>query len=168
MLSTEPIVTALPPKPLADEYLRLFRNMPLRLVFPVIDVVLFQATIDSAYDPDDAPVSSIACVFSFLSILSHTQWAPKSSGLVVGDTCSRQAAQLMGLVTSEASIVELQVYIMQCMYQLFSGNLKSAIMYHALACRILFMLGGQFYPDPMPRESNGTKRREQVQLRKLF
>jgi hypothetical protein len=62
---------------------------------------------------------------------------------------------------------------MQCMYQLFSGNLQVSAMCHAIACCILFMLGGHVCTQPTSQDNRthgGTdrERRTKVQLRKLF
>lgn len=55
------------------------------------------------------------------------------------------------------------------MHQAFSGRLQSAAALHAIACRIVFILGGHTYK---PMEAHGTKatrkERETQQLRLLF
>ncbi|KAJ5046599.1 uncharacterized protein L3040_003838 [Drepanopeziza brunnea f. sp. 'multigermtubi'] len=172
-LTTSENLTELPEKKIAELYLQLFRSTPFRLVFPIVDTVLFQDTINSAYTRDGNSAISSACVFAFLSIMSHMPWGPRSSGVFDGDACARQADSLMGLTSLETSIVELQFYVMQCMQKLFSGNLKAATMCHAVACRLLFMLGGHLYPqEPQPptRRLSGTDlgRRTREHLRKLF
>jgi hypothetical protein len=173
-LSFDTTIVDLPEKPIVEQYLQLFRGTPFRLVFPVVDTVLFQETIDSAYKQGDSSIISSACVFCFVSIMSHTQWTLRSIGIVDGDVCAKQAELLIGrLVTLEANIVGLQIYIMLCIYQLFSGNLQVASIYHAISCRILFMLGGHVCNQTTLHNSiafTGTdhERRTKDQLRKLF
>ncbi len=77
ILNIDATVIELPKRSLTDQYLQLFRSTPFRLVFPLIDPVLFQSTIDSAYEPGGS-ISSRACVLSLLAIMAHTQWAPRS------------------------------------------------------------------------------------------
>ncbi|PVH83089.1 hypothetical protein DL98DRAFT_569933 [Cadophora sp. DSE1049] len=166
-------VTALPEKTVTELYLQLFRSTPFRLVFPIVDAVLFQDTIETAYHPEGDSSISIACVFAFLSIMSHMPWGPRSNGVFDGEACAMQADSFMGLSSPGTSLVELQFYIMQCIHKLFSGDLKAATLCHAIACRLLFMLGGQVYPQS-PQKFNETptvsdlERRMEEHLRKLF
>ncbi|KAK2626258.1 hypothetical protein QTJ16_004520 [Diplocarpon rosae] len=173
VLTVETTVTDLPEKSITEQYLQLYRSTPFRLVFPLVDTVLFKATIDSAYKQDGDALGSIACVFAFLAIMSHQPWVPKSNASFDGDVCARQADLMMGMASPETNLAGLQFYTMQCMYKLFSGNMKAATIYHAIACRILFMMGGHLLPQPSlqacrTKKNSDLERRAGLQLRKLF
>lgn len=144
-----------------EGYLQVFRPMPFRLVFPIINTVLFKTTIDEAYHPILPSLGAQACALAFLSIMSHMQWVPNSSVVVDGRACAQQAELLMGLVVAETNLVELQYHVMQCMHQIFPGNLQTAVMCHTFAYRILFVLSGRHPSRPKPIPSD-------EQARKLF
>ncbi|KAH6715045.1 hypothetical protein BKA61DRAFT_574517 [Leptodontidium sp. MPI-SDFR-AT-0119] len=93
--------------------------------------------------------------------MSHMQWVPNSSVVVDGRACAQQAELLMGLVVAETNLVELQYHVMQCMHQIFPGNLQTAVMCHTFAYRILFVLSGRHPSRPKPIPSD-------EQARKLF
>ncbi|CAL3969739.1 unnamed protein product [Diplocarpon coronariae] len=174
VLTVETTVADLPEKGITEQYLQLFRSTPFRLVFPLVDAVLFRATIDSAYEQAGDSLGSIACVFAFLAIMSHQPWAPRSNAAFDGNVCARQADLMMGMASPETNLAGLQFYTMQCMYKLFSGNMKAATICHAIACRILFMMGGHLLPQPSLQAAGKTtrasdlERRADSQLRKLF
>ncbi|KAF4342637.1 transcriptional activator Mut3p [Fusarium beomiforme] len=68
-----------------------------------------------------------------------------------------------------ASVNNLQVVFMLNMHEVFSGRLRSGAMFHAVACRMVFTLGGHTYIPWKPRSSQITRsERERRQLRLLF
>merc|ERR1712093_123459 len=163
----------LPERAITELYLQLFRSTPFRLVFPIVDAVLFQDTIGAAYHPEGDSSVHVACVLAFLSIMSHMPWSPRSNGAFDGEACAKQADSLMGLASPGTSLVELQFYIMQCIQKLFSGELKAASLCHAVACRLLFMLGGHMYPQSQQQlgrtcVASDLDRRTKDHIRKLF
>ncbi|CAK7212811.1 hypothetical protein SBRCBS47491_001591 [Sporothrix bragantina] len=68
----------LPPRPVVESCLNAFRLSPFRLVFPVVDHVLFPETIDAAYVqnvsgtmvPSMEQLAAKASIFAFLSVLA--------------------------------------------------------------------------------------------------
>ncbi|KAK3321291.1 fungal-specific transcription factor domain-containing protein [Cercophora scortea] len=164
---------SLPDRTVVDDGLRFFQNSPLKLEFPMIDSVLFQQTINIAYDSSQGPVSfSAACIFSFLAVLSlfggHGCSAAQRAD---GHEYSRRAQAVLTLLPQEFNITSLQTVMMLSMYQLFSGQIASATMFHSLACRVMFMVGGHTLPDPWSEHTGHTMDhtvRTSRQLRKLF
>ncbi|KAI5298751.1 hypothetical protein KEM56_003794, partial [Ascosphaera pollenicola] len=68
--------TGLPPRWIADQCLNMFARSVKRLVFPVIDPILFRRTISLAYDGEILKEAAFECitarasVFVFLAV-SH-------------------------------------------------------------------------------------------------
>lgn len=65
----------LPSQSVVDIYFDLYRSALMRLIFPVLDFVLFQETIKAAYQPQSSsrfyrPASARACIFSFIALAS--------------------------------------------------------------------------------------------------
>ncbi|CAK7227032.1 hypothetical protein SEUCBS140593_006441 [Sporothrix eucalyptigena] len=62
----------LPPRPVVERCLDAFRLSPFRLVFPVVDHVLFPETIDAAYVQKTSlgQLAAKASIFAFLSVLA--------------------------------------------------------------------------------------------------
>ncbi|KXH45085.1 fungal specific transcription factor domain-containing protein [Colletotrichum simmondsii] len=159
----------LPARHVVEDYLQMFRATPFRLVFPIVDGVLFQETVSQAYDPQHAAnTAAQACVFSFLAIITHTQWSPRNTAVVIdSEACVWQAQRLMPLAQASQDIVGLQTCLMQCMYHLFCGKIQMASMALALTCRLLFALGAHRQPSAgsdVPEQQSRTE----SHARKLF
>lgn len=105
----------LPARHVVEDYLQMFRAVPFRLVFPIVDGVLFQETVSQAYDPQHAAnTTAQACVFSFLAIITHTQWSPRNTAVVIdSEACVWQAQRLMPLAQASQNIIGLQTCLMQ-------------------------------------------------------
>ncbi|KAK3387975.1 hypothetical protein B0H63DRAFT_167718 [Podospora didyma] len=173
---------SLPSRSLVEEYLHFFCTSHFRLIFPMVDSALFRHTIDVAYTyfQDTTPPSveseaAKACIFAFLSVVSMF----KSKGLPVmqsvdGDECAAKAQRLLSHALQEFNMTGLQTVLMLSMHQLFSGQVQSSTMFHSLACRIMFVLGGHTLPDPWSTpESHAPSASDRVvqtkrHLRKLF
>ncbi|KAH7146092.1 hypothetical protein EDB81DRAFT_933890, partial [Dactylonectria macrodidyma] len=148
----------LPDKRVVEKVLDVFTNSAFRLVFTVIDRVLFEETIILAYEDWDGPlslerISAKGCVLAFVSIMCLFQGRDADLLPIDSDTCA----------------VKAQYLLSDHMHQTFSGRLQSAAMLHAIACRIVFMLGGHTYKPAKSFSSEATyKEREERQLRMLF
>ncbi|OAA59704.1 c6 zinc finger domain containing protein [Niveomyces insectorum RCEF 264] len=156
----------LPPRPVVERYLDTFWKSKFRLVFPVIDQVLFAQTIDAAYEKrghagmDDYeaavtslnPITAKASIFSFLAVLAVARF--EFRGLrpgIDGDACASKAQHLVAFVLHETNVAAMQTVMMLTLYSLFIGEVDTAIKTHAIACRMLFMLGGHLaLPSPPP------------------
>ncbi|KAI3543709.1 fungal specific transcription factor domain-containing protein [Colletotrichum filicis] len=159
----------LPARHVVEDYLQMFRATPFRLVFPIVDGVLFQETISLAYDSHHAAnPAAQACVFSFLAIITHTQWSPRNMAVIIdSEACVWQAQRLMPLAQASQDITGLQTCLMQCMYHLFCGKIQMASMALALTCRLLFALGAHRKPSAgsdVPEQQSRTR----SHARKLF
>ncbi|KAK4223151.1 putative transcription factor [Podospora fimiseda] len=161
----------LPDRYVVEEYLRFFSTSHFRLVFPLIDCLLFRQTIDAAYEH---VVNAKACVFAFLSVVTlflENDRRPAAPP-VDGDTMAARAEYLLPSALQEFNLNSLQTVLMLSMYQLFSGRIQSSIIFHSLSCRINFMLGGHTLPNPWsPSHAQATPPdvlRTQRHLRKLF
>ncbi|KAK4183344.1 putative transcription factor [Podospora australis] len=169
--SNEP---ALPVRAAAEEYLRFFEASHFRLVFPVVDGALFLDTINAAYGTpvsDTRPVTAKACLFSFLSVVTLfvEEYRRPQIHSLDGDDMAAKAQHLLPPALQEFNLASLQTMIMLTMYQLFSGRIQSSIIFHSLACRILFILGGHTLANPWaPSSEAEVTRRMQKHLRKLF
>ncbi|KAI5464261.1 hypothetical protein BGZ63DRAFT_439435 [Mariannaea sp. PMI_226] len=164
----------LPERYVVEAAMEAFFGSPFRLVFPVIDRVLFEETVNLAYEdwaspPSQDHISAKGSVLAFLSIMCLFQGKVQSLSTVNGEAYAAKAYHLLSDVFEDASIVSLQTVFMLHMHQTFSGRLQSATMLHAIACRIVFMLGGHTYAPIKTHGNDATrKEREGTQLRLLF
>ncbi|CAM1502204.1 Fc.00g041880.m01.CDS01 [Cosmosporella sp. VM-42] len=164
----------LPERVIVEESLDWFYQSAFRLVFPVIDRVLFEVTIAKAYEPWEGQpsleaVSAKGCVLAFLSIMCifHGDFTPVP--LVDSDACAIKAHYLLADILEHTSLMSLETVFMLHMHQTFSGRLQSAAMLHAISCRIVFMLGGHTHKNIKPFGADVThKERETRHLRMLF
>ncbi|KKA25228.1 C6 transcription factor [Rasamsonia emersonii CBS 393.64] len=161
----------LPDRKIVEEYLSIYRSSIIRLVFPFIDPVLFQETLKLAYESQQAPMpagaaSAKACVYAFLSVVSIFNLDGVSL-LVDSEACSVKAQCFTPQLVQETTIDGLQTSIMLCLFQLFSGDLQSAALLSAIACRAVFMLGGNTMSDTAYVTSDPTSR-VRFHLRNLF
>ncbi|KAH7113640.1 hypothetical protein B0J13DRAFT_411282, partial [Dactylonectria estremocensis] len=145
----------LPDRSIVEQGIYWFQNSAFRLVFPAIDTILFQDSVRMAYEPWEGPLSleritAKGCVLAFLSIMcvfnGDSTWRP----IVDSDVCAIKAHYLLSDMVEDASIVTLQTVFMLHMHQIFSGRLHSAALLHAVACRIIFMLGGHTQTNIKP------------------
>ncbi|RBR12137.1 uncharacterized protein FIESC28_08771 [Fusarium coffeatum] len=166
---------ALPDRAVVETVFDVFANSSFSLVFPVVDRVLFQSVIDLAYSSLPVEVSPLehmsckACVLAFLSIIPLFKASLLGLPAVDTDLCAAKARYILTDVLEEASLTTLQVAFMLNMHEIFLGRLRSASMFHAIACRTVFALGGQNYIAPKPHEGPLThSERGRRQIRLLF
>ena len=188
----------LPIPSIAYEALEMFRGSPYRVVFPVVDPVLFPRTIALAYQnregtlPPLEYITAKCCVFAFLSI-AYIFWSPAVQvPWMDSDGFAMKAYQLLPDVVEDTSIVGLQAISMlvslflnlsrvtsfiqlisnrvgQHLHQTLIGRLQSAAMLHAVVCRAMFTLGGHVYIPIKPYSADiSDEERESRQLRLLF
>lgn len=166
----------LPDLKVTEEYYNVFCDGHIRYVFPMVDPELFKQTIATAYQPPGRMPSfqharAKACVLSFISVISFMEPLAKVTPIDF-QKCALKAQYLLPQAMVDTSIDGLQVAFMQCMINLFSGLFEKAVMFHALACRIVLMLGGHSRAiDPMSsRPDNETEEswRTKCHVRKYF
>lgn len=83
-------------------------------MFPVVEIHLFQDTIDTAYSPDSAACESSegvkACILAFVALMNFYEGCLEDAP-VDGEYCAMQATQLMPNLL-QPNLVNLQVWIM--------------------------------------------------------
>ncbi|KAH6992578.1 hypothetical protein EDB82DRAFT_545003 [Fusarium venenatum] len=128
-----------------------FANSSFRLVFPVVDPQLFYDTINLAYlnwsgkSPSLEQISQKACVLAFASMIPLFQGSLTDLPPVDTDLCATKARYILTDVLEGSSLVTLQTAFMLNMHEIFLGRLRSASMFHAIACRMVFTHGGHHY-----------------------
>ncbi|ETS78790.1 hypothetical protein PFICI_08643 [Pestalotiopsis fici W106-1] len=171
-----PSDTELPDLKVTEEYYNFFCNGHIRYVFPIVDTELFKQTIAAAYEPPGRGpryqhARAKACVLSFLSIISFME--PSANVTPVDcNACALKAQYLLPQVMVDTSLDGLQIAFMQGMFNMFSGLFEKAVMFHALACRIVLILGGhtQAIDPSSPRPDSETENswRIKCHIRKYF
>ncbi|GKZ17467.1 hypothetical protein AbraIFM66951_004769 [Aspergillus brasiliensis] len=187
----------LPDRSLVEQYVSHFFTSGERMVFPVVDEVLFRDTVDLAYRPCQGPPPveysrARACIFAFLAFIAELDPSP-SLPQVDPTVYAAKAQSLLPYILHDVSITTLQTMVMQvilpprpltdkapvlliaaqAIYRTFTGELQLANQFHSMACRVMFMLGGETgetvdafresLQDPQDR-----KWRSQRMLRRLF
>ncbi|KAH7112251.1 hypothetical protein B0J13DRAFT_590915 [Dactylonectria estremocensis] len=153
----------LPDRSIVEQGIYWFQNSAFRL-----------DSVRMAYEPWEGPlslerISAKGCVLAFLSIMcvfnGDLTWRP----IVDSDACAVKAHYLLSDMVEDASIVTLQTVFMLHMHQIFSGRLQSAAMLHAVACRIIFMLGGHTQTNFKPYGAEVTRKEREIRhLRMIF
>ncbi|RAL03246.1 Zn(II)2Cys6 transcription factor [Aspergillus ibericus CBS 121593] len=170
-----PVTPDLPDRTLVEQYVRHFFTSFECLVFPVVDEVLFRDTVDLAYQPCQGalPVgitSARACVLAFLAFIAELDPSPHLPH-VDSAVYAAKAQHLLPYMLHDVSLPTLQNFVMQTMYRTFTGELQLANQFHSMACRVMFMLGGETKDVCRPRDASGPEDRAwryQRMLRRMF
>ncbi|EFY91883.1 C6 transcription factor, putative [Metarhizium acridum CQMa 102] len=164
----------LPEKWILHSLVSAFTNSDFSLVFPLINPVLFEETARLAYSPDEMEpllerITAKACVLAFVSLASsHCPNANGASHVDI-DSCARDAQILLSDIIEDSSITTLQTILMLLLHETLCGRLQASSMYHALACRTVFTLGGHTVMVSTPTDRNLTvQEHEDRHLRRLF
>ncbi|KAH7120632.1 hypothetical protein EDB81DRAFT_914342 [Dactylonectria macrodidyma] len=175
-LSAASHVSSLPPQlcELPNEELiwRLFddfQHSAFRLVYPILDRVLFADTMAFAYTRSDGPpllksMTARCCILAFLSIACLFQTRASSISDLDSDACAVKAHYILVDVFQEGSLLGLQAVVMLHLYHVMTGRLQSATMLHAVACRWIFMLGGHAYTSVRPSDAELTHLQRETRL----
>ncbi|RGP78676.1 hypothetical protein FLONG3_3213 [Fusarium longipes] len=165
----------LPEKGDVEAILDVFANSSFKLVFPVVDPVLFRETIHLAYmdwsgeTPPLEYLSHKACILAFVSIIPLFKSSLDDLPPVNTDLCAAKARYILTDVLEGSSLATLQVAFMMNMHEIFLGRLRSASMFHAISCRMIFTLGAQNYTAVKTDGGPMTHtERERRQARLLF
>lgn len=107
----------LPEKAVAEEYFSNFLKSSFKLVFPIVDPVLFRRTIELAYEPSlELPSLEVAraraCVLSFLSVTTLMEGTSETVP-IDSDVCAIRAQQLFPQIMLDVSLTGLQIMFMQ-------------------------------------------------------
>lgn len=142
----------LPDRSIVEEYATIYKTSVFRLVFPIVHETLFCETIKAAYYQHQAShyvgnASSRACIYAFLAFASVLNLRGKTLPAVDSESCALKAQCLLLQVLQETATVDgLQTVMLLALFQLFSGNLRTAAYLASLAARFIFMLGAHTRP----------------------
>jgi hypothetical protein len=116
-LSQEELYT-LPDKDLVQSILAVFFGSSLRLIFPLLDQVLMEETVETAYEPihnlpfPPSHVSARACVLAALSVVCRLRGSKYLSNSIEADLCAHKAPCLRQRITSHVSLETLQTALL--------------------------------------------------------
>ncbi|KAG6039421.1 hypothetical protein E4U41_002663 [Claviceps citrina] len=140
-----------------------FHSLRFSPVFPLINPLLFKETVRLAYSAGGAEpmlecMAAKACVLAFVSLSSSHFPVSKASADIDGDFCAKAAQMLIADIIEDASVSTLQTIL-----------ILASSMYHTLACRIVFSLGGHRLTTTVPVDRvMTTQEHEDHHLRMLF
>jgi hypothetical protein len=108
---------ALPPRSQIETCFAIYQGSLVRLVFPVLDPILFHRTIDLAYEPDPYCrgtdiVNAKVCILAFVALVSVLEPEKIQSLSGHAASCALMAEQLLLSALSEPTINGLQASIM--------------------------------------------------------
>ncbi|KAF3386318.1 hypothetical protein F1880_000258, partial [Penicillium rolfsii] len=184
----------LPDQEVTREIMTAFFKSSFRLAFPVLDEVLFQTTIETAYGPmEDSmyttiQISAIACVLSILAIVPRLDMPRPISIPVDADICAAKARCLLLQIADDVSVTTLQTAIIlvsfrcvmtsrdiaadiwkQQMQCVFCTDWQGATFFQSIACRIVCALRGHLCDSSNVSESEKTRSEHELHhIRTLF
>ncbi|PKS12559.1 hypothetical protein jhhlp_000767 [Lomentospora prolificans] len=140
--------------------------------YPVLDPVLFDETVSSAYEAStasmapDARVSAKACVLAALAVATRLKGSDESlNSAAYGD---RAQCLILGHISGEVSLDSAQAVILLHLYRTVTGEWDNAVILFSMASRLICGLGGHIYQPEMPGDSISYDERRTQHIRKLF
>ncbi|SPO04638.1 uncharacterized protein DNG_07323 [Cephalotrichum gorgonifer] len=147
----------LPSRDIMERFVDSYCSTGFHNAFPIIDPVLFGRTLDTAYTASPNPslevVEAQASLYSFMSLVSLCQWewGPSHLPSVDGGPFAFKVRTTMSEIFLQVSITNLQTTVMLYIFYLFSGDPHHGKLFHSLACRMMFALGGHLDPANLTR-----------------
>ncbi|KAK2685239.1 hypothetical protein QWA68_015961 [Fusarium oxysporum] len=164
----------LPSRGIAKAFLDAFHQSTFRLAFPVVDYTLFQETVATAYEVSDmlpspkqftakigvlAFLSMVGVFHDKLSFLPPMDW----------DAYYDAARSFLPHILDEATVENLQTALMLYLRQRHFGRSESGAIYHSIACRMAFILGGHTSTKTKSFSDEVTRQERQARhIRLLF
>ncbi|TPX14435.1 uncharacterized protein E0L32_005399 [Thyridium curvatum] len=108
----------LPARHLVETYFKAFRDSHFKLVFPVVDHVLFRHTIDSAYEPPGGEpgleaICAKAAIFAFLALISVARIEFRTlKPSIDGDACASKSEHLLPYLLQVTNLNALETISM--------------------------------------------------------
>ncbi|KAG9253563.1 uncharacterized protein F5Z01DRAFT_623805 [Emericellopsis atlantica] len=139
--------------------------------FPFVDSLLFEETARLAYEASDqsdspAHLGARACALTICAIASTKLKQPGEGDCIDVQACIRQAERLLSRIPTDASLQKLQATVMLVSHL---GAFADARVYHTMACRIVFALGGHIRVADIPQDRKPTpQERHDHNVRCLF
>ncbi|CAG7951517.1 unnamed protein product [Penicillium olsonii] len=170
-----PELCELPDEFLTREILSAYRASSFRLAFPVLDEVLIENTLRSAYNApteaqtSTAQLSAMACVLAAISMASHFKSSQQTPNLIDADACAAKARSLLTQALGNTSLTTIQTILLLQLRFMFNGLWQRANMLNSMACSMICSLGGHFHLDLIsPRGVSDPQQREINHTRMLF
>ncbi|KAJ5890967.1 uncharacterized protein N7473_007195 [Penicillium subrubescens] len=165
----------LPEKEVTQEIVNVFFKSSFRLAFPVLGEVLFQTTIETAYEHMEEnlctpmQVSARACVLSMLAIAPHLDISRQISLPIDADSCAAKAHWLLLQIADDVSVSTLQTAIILQIQRVFCTDWQGATFFQSIACRVVCALKGHLCDSSnVSRLENARSERELHHIRTLF
>ncbi|KAJ5653952.1 hypothetical protein N7490_000955, partial [Penicillium lividum] len=146
-----PELCELPDRDATRETISAFFRSRFRLHFPVLDEILFETTMETAYGPTNEPLSSPiqvsakACVLSALSIASRVNPSRQISRSMDVDLYAAKAHCLLLHIVEDNSLSTLQTALVLQIQRAFHADWQGAAFFQSIACRIVCALRGHLY-----------------------
>ncbi|KAH6707388.1 C6 zinc finger domain-containing protein [Verticillium dahliae] len=168
----------LPDKALVESCVRAYCSSSFGHAFPIVEPEEFQTTLDLAYEDEGSPLtieatSAKACLFAFMTYVHHSRMEHVGEIGIDGQLYMSKAWQLIPQIMHQVDVPSFQTLFMLCMSSMFMGDFQRGSVVHALACRVLFMLGGHAQPSQRSTTNNAVYRAErnkwlESHLRQMF
>ncbi|KAH0524561.1 hypothetical protein TsFJ059_007057 [Trichoderma semiorbis] len=142
------------------------------ILFPLLDKVLLEETINTAYQffqgvhASQTHVAARACLWAAFAVFSHLRISEHVSVSFSSEMGATRAQWFLGLLNGPADLPTLQTLMLLHRYRTAVGQYSNAEALHSTTCRMVCELDGHLQ-HPMDRENSYLGRR-QDHLRKLF
>ncbi|KAL6824979.1 hypothetical protein V8C40DRAFT_223852 [Trichoderma camerunense] len=142
------------------------------ILFPLLDTVLLEETINTAYQffqgvhASHTHVAARACLWAAFAVLAHLRVSEHFPETFRGETCAARAQRFLGLLNGPADLPTLQTLMLLHKYRTAVGQYSSSEALHSTACRMACELDGHLQ-RPTDHENSHLGRR-QDHIRKLF
>lgn len=143
--------TGLPPRYVADQCLDSFAISVRRLVFPLVDPILFRRTISLAYDDETYKTSEFECttaraaVFIFIAFADVLLAGGVSHLNIDRGYCANEALKLLPYATLSSNLDGLQTLLGFSLFALIRGDPETASIHMSSAAGAVIRLGGHIY-----------------------
>ncbi|KAL7947323.1 hypothetical protein V8C42DRAFT_283558 [Trichoderma barbatum] len=165
----------LPNRHLVHDCLRSLSSSSPHILSPILDMVLFEETINIAYQvfqgvyTSHAHVAAKACLWAALAVMAHLRVSRQFSMSTSSEMCAARAQWFLGLRSGPADLNTLQALLLLYKYRTAIGLYESAEALHLTACRMIYELNGHVQnPIDHRNVEKSLVERRQDHIRKLF
>ncbi|OKL55425.1 hypothetical protein UA08_09313 [Talaromyces atroroseus] len=168
-------VYELPDQHVTREIVAAFFNSSFRLAFPVLDEILFQTTMETAYEPlegtlfSSIQISARACVLGMLAVAPRLGLSRQIIASVDADLCAARAHCLLLRISDDVSLSTLQAAVMLLIQRACYSDWQGATFFQSIACRIVCALRGHLcHTSTVSGLDSDRSEREVHHIRMLF
>ncbi|PKK53567.1 hypothetical protein CI102_2058 [Trichoderma harzianum] len=142
------------------------------ILFPLLDKVLLEETINTAYQTfegvhaSQTHVAARACLWAAFAVLAHLRISEEFSATFSSGVCAARAQWFLGLLDGPADLLTLQTLMLLHKYRTAVGQCSSPEALHSTVCRMVCELDGHLQHPASPENSHLGRRRDHI--RKLF